>query len=139
MILYVPALAGLGEVDPFTADWHSLVGAALSTPSPAPVVTVKPASSGNWLDKALIYADKAVSFVDRNATKAVNLMDKFGQVKGKTKAAAYRVDDSYRRNVIQTPRYEGEDWVPGLPNIALIAGGIGLVVVMGLVMKRSNG
>lgn len=139
MILYTPAFAGLGELNPFTADWRSLVGAASPVPTvhtPAPAV--KPASGKSWLDSVLSFADGAINFVDRNATKAVNLMDRYGQVKGKTKAASYELDHAYRRNILQTPRYEGDDWIPGIPNVALIGGGAGLLLMV-LLMRKGNG
>lgn len=138
MILYTPAFAGLGDVNPFTADWRSLVGATSAAPPPPSPAPVKAASGKSWLDSVLSFADGAINFVDRNATKAVNLMDRYGQVKGKTKAASYELDHAYRRNILQTPRYEGEDWIPGIPNVAVIGGGAALLLMV-LLMRKGNG
>ena len=133
MTIYAPALAGLGEVNPFTADWRTLVG---STPVPVPVAPT-PTKKG-WLDSALTFVDNAMGFVDRNATKAAAVMEKYGQIKGKTQAASYQLENAYRRNVAETPRYVGDDWIPGLPNVALIGVGVGLGLLLVFSMRKGN-
>lgn len=137
MTIYAPALAGLGEVNPYTADWRSLVGIA---PAPVPVyvpAAPTPAKKG-WLDSALTFVDNAMGVVDRGATRAAAVMEKYGQIKGKTQAATYQLENAYRRNVVETPRYLGDDWIPGIPNGALIGVGVGLGLLLVFSMKKGN-
>lgn len=97
--------------------------------------TQAPAKQG-FFENLFNFIDRGIDTIDNGSKKISAAMDRYGQAKAGMKYNQQNFKKNWNENVINTPRYRGEDWIEGIPNIAVIAalGGVLLLVMM----KKGN-
>lgn len=103
-----------------------------------PTAPAAPATSGGFFGNILGAIGKAGNWFQQNSTGLTQVLNAAGQLKAGTKAQAQQVDTAWDRNIRQTPPYQDPSWIPGIPNGAVIAGGVALGLVLFLVMKKKD-
>ena len=110
-------------------------------PGAKPVMTYKPeppAPKTGILDNIL-------NFVDKTVDKGTTILDKVGQAKAKVDLIKTRANTGwqqwqtgYENNIVNTPRYTGDDWITGIPNGVVIVAGLAIVGLGIFAMSRKG-